>query len=33
MNDLCCGATYAPTKKAIQMQQTDHNVPLVCDGS
>ena len=33
MNDLCYGATYVPAKIAIQMQQTDHIVPVVWDGS
>ena len=33
MNDLCYNATYVSAKKAIQMQQTDHIIPVAWDGS
>ena len=33
MNDLCYNATYVPTKKAVRMQQSDHVIPIVWDGS
>ena len=33
MNNICHGATYVSAKKAIQMQQIHHIIPVVWDGS